>query len=346
MDPGPTEPPTGTLRVQPIPNRDSRTDSDRTLSAPEEPRPALGLFVHFGSQPPSPESLRQASYAPGPASLIRPPPRPPQCVGRRTLLGRSSRDPGRTSPAASAQWERGGDRRGAAWVHLRSRPTALGPPPPGSAGAWDPIRTRPVGSRQARLSPMSRSAKAQPALGGGMLSSYVWGPAQGTLQAPPLPWNSIHGAGMGRPRPTHTPRVPIGARSPRPRASQGADAYISGPAQPSRPTGGARLSLYRHPHPDPAADVQRPLPPSMGPPTYGIHRETTPAPGTAGDPGARPCALWDPGRITYDAPPIAPSGTLDVRIPNVGRPHPPRRGRDPRRMNPRPPPLDLRRLSP
>ncbi len=77
-----------------------------------------------------------------------------------------------------------------------------------------------------------------------------------------------------------------------------------------------------------------------------IHRETTPVPGTAGDPAARPCAPWDPDRITYDAPPIAPSGTLDVRIPNVGRPRPPRRGRDPRRMNRRPPPLDLRRLSP
>ena len=178
MDPGPTEPPTGTLRVQPIPNRELenrlRQDSFCTGRTTTRPWALRTLWVPTAIT----ESLRQASYAPGPASLIRPPPRPPQCVGRRTLLGRSSRDPGRTSPAASAQWERGGDRRGAAWVHLRSRPTALGPPPPsstgsrptgsppGSAGAWDPIRTRPVGSRQARLSPTSRSAKAQPPLWG------------------------------------------------------------------------------------------------------------------------------------------------------------------------------------
>ena len=115
------------------------------------------------------------------------------------------------------------------------------------------------------------------------------------------------------------------------------------PLSPNRPS-----ALIATPPPISRSSSGRSAAPSAihGTPNVWIHRETTPAPGTAGDPAARLCAPWDPGRITYDASPIAPSGTLDVRIPNVGRPRPPRRGRDPRRMNRRPPPLDLRRLSP
>ena len=204
-----------------------------------------------------------------------------------------------------------------------------------------------VPARPAQLSlRLDAKTNPHPTVGGCVLGSYVRGPAQGTLQAPPSPWNSIDGACMGRPRPTHTPRVPIRDRSreaPRQPGSRSIHLRSRAALSPNR-----RTALIATPPPMSRSSSRRSAAPSAihGTPNVWIHRETTKAPGTAGDPAARLCAPWDPGRITYDAPPVAPSGTLDVRIPNVGRQRPPHRGRDPRRMNRRPPPLDLRRLSP
>jgi hypothetical protein len=366
MDPGPTEPPTGTLRVQPIPNRDSRTDSDRTLSAPEEPRPALGLSVHFGSQPLSRRASGRLRTLRGPASLIRPLPRPPQCVDRRTLLGGSSRDPGCTSPAASAWWERGGDRRGAAWVHLRSRPTALGPPPPTSSARAPAHPSSPRGLPAAGFRGRHRTqyvpGRSGPGRPGSPLRLDLPRPNPHSGEACLARTFGVPLRALSRPRlrrgtpstgrvwVVHVRPIRIGSQlalAPRGAAPAREPIHTSpvprSPLSPNRPS-----ALIATPPPISRSSSGRSAAPSAihGTPNVWIHRETTPAPGTAGDPAARLCGPWDPGRITYDAPPIAPSGTLDVRIPNVGRPRPPRRGRDPRRMNRRPPPLDLRRLSP